>query len=230
MSGNVAVDRAHHLPGAGHLHVAGVLLHRQPPPSNRHACDHDPAVALLLRSFLHSDVHQLQLISFGLEPEVDGVLLLGLVLVVEYDIGKPAIAFHAAHDLDLLELKIEVGIEPWVVKNEGAVLGALGDDLLHSLVDVVLSEFFGRFRRGCGRCRLRRLTCLYGHDRRRAHGKGRGKYRGLYQRKAIEPELRHWLVLPFDGAGTSADLAVASTLIACAASRLPFSLATSAAV
>ena len=46
----------------------------------------------------------------------------------------------------------------------------------------------------------------------------------------IEAELRHWLVLPFDGAGTSADLAVASTLIACAASRLPFSLATSAAV
>src|SRR5262245_3505461 len=227
MSGAVAVDR---VPGAGHLHVAGVLLYRQPPPSDRHACDHDPAVALPLRSFLHSDVHQLQLISFGLEPEVDGVLLLGLVLVVEYDIGKPSIAFHAAHDLDLLELKIVVCIECWFVKNEGAVLGALGDGLLHSLVDVVLSEFFGRFRRGCGRCRLRRLTCLFGHDRRRAHGKGRGKYRGLYQRNtAIEPELRHWLVLPFDGAGTSADLAVASTLIACAASRLPFSLATSAA-
>src|ERR1700757_2744490 len=117
------------------------------------------------------------------------------------------------------------------MKHEGAVLGALGNDLLHSLVDVVLGEFHRRFRRGRRRCRLRRLTCLFGHDRRRAQGKGRGKYRGLYQRHtAIEAKLRHRLVLPFDGAGTSADLAVASTLIACAASRLPFSLATSAAV
>src|SRR4029453_9774664 len=50
------------------------------------------------------------------------------------------------------------------------------------------------------------------------------------RKHSIETELRHWLVLPLDGAGTSADFAVASTLIACAASRLPFSLATSAAV
>ena len=68
-------------------------------------------------------------VALGLEPEVDGVLLLRLVLVVEDDIGEPAIAFHAAHDLDLLEDEIEVGVELGIVEHEGAVLGALGDHL-----------------------------------------------------------------------------------------------------
>ena len=72
----------------------------------------------------------LRLVALGLEPEVDGVLLLRLVLVVEDGIGEPAIAFHAAHDLDLLEDEIEVGVELGIVEHEGAVLGALGDHLL----------------------------------------------------------------------------------------------------
>jgi hypothetical protein len=84
------------------------------------------------------------LIAFRFEPEVDGVLLLGLVLFVEDDIGEPAIAFHAAHRLDLLVDEVQVGIELRVVEHEGVVLRALGDHLLHSLVDVVLGEFFGR--------------------------------------------------------------------------------------
>src|SRR5262249_18810666 len=155
----------------------------------------------LLRPFLHPDVHQLQLIAFRLEPEVDGVLLLGLVLVVEDDVGEPAVSFHAAHDLDLLELKIEVGIEPRIMKDEGTVFGELGNDLLHYLVDVVLSEFLGRFRLARRRYRLRRLSCLFGHDRRRAQGKGRGKQPATYCYQSTE--LRHWLVLPFDGAGTA---------------------------
>jgi hypothetical protein len=83
MRRDVVVDRAHHLPGARDLRIAGVLLHREPPPGDRHARDHDSAITLLLRAFLHADVHQLQLIASRFEPEVDGVLLLGLVLIVE---------------------------------------------------------------------------------------------------------------------------------------------------
>ena len=122
MGGDVGVDRAHHLPGARHLHVAGMLLHRQPPPGDRHARHHVVAVAILLRALLHPDIHESELVAFGLEPEVDGVLLLGLVLVVEDDIGEPAIAFHAAHDLDLLEHEVEVGVELGIMEHEGAVL------------------------------------------------------------------------------------------------------------
>ena len=47
----------------------------------------------------------------GFNQKIDGVLLLGFVLVVEDVVGKPAIAFHAAHNLDLLEHEIEIGVE-----------------------------------------------------------------------------------------------------------------------
>ncbi len=59
---------------------------------------------------------------------------------MEDDIGEPAIAFHAAHDLDVLEDEVEVGIELGIVEYEGAVLGALGDDLLDVRVDVFVGE------------------------------------------------------------------------------------------
>ena len=148
VGGDVIVDRAHHLPGAGHLHVAGMLLHREPPPGDRHARHHVVAVAVLLRPLLHPDIHQGQLVALGLEPEIDGVLLLRRVLVVEDDVGEPAIAFHAAHALDLLEDEIEVGVELGIVEHEGAVLRPLGDHLSHPLIDVLLGELLraGGFR------------------------------------------------------------------------------------
>ena len=151
MRGDVVVDRAHHLPGARHLHVAGMLLHGKPPPGDRHARHHVVAVAVLLGALLHPDVHQGQLVALGLQPEIDGVLLLGHVLVVEDGIGEPAIAFHAAHDLDLLKDQVEVGIELGIVKHEGAVLGALGDHLRDPLVDVLLGEAPWRARCAGGR-------------------------------------------------------------------------------
>src|SRR4029453_18052692 len=97
------MNRAHHLPGARDLHAAGMLLHRQPPPSDWQTCDHDIAVALLLRPLLHPDIHELEVIPLKLEPEVDGVLLFGLLLIVEDSVGEPAIAFHAADAFDLLK-------------------------------------------------------------------------------------------------------------------------------
>jgi hypothetical protein len=48
-------------------------------------------------------------------------------LVVEDDIGEPAMAFHAAHDLDLLEQEAEVGVELRIVEDDGAVLSPFGD-------------------------------------------------------------------------------------------------------
>src|SRR5262249_27342818 len=38
----------------------------------------------------------------GLNQKVDGVLLLRFILVVKDGVCEPSIAFHAAHDLDLL--------------------------------------------------------------------------------------------------------------------------------
>jgi hypothetical protein len=58
-------------------------------------------------------------LTFWLEPEVDGVLLPGFVLVVEDRIGEPAIACHTAHALDLLEDEVEVGID--LEENVGAL-------------------------------------------------------------------------------------------------------------
>ena len=77
-------------------------------------------------------------------------MLLGLILVVEDGVGEPAIAFHAAHGLDLLEDQIEVGVELWIAKHEGTVLRALVDNFLHRRIDVVLSELFGAGRGGAG--------------------------------------------------------------------------------
>src|SRR5262245_41984003 len=70
-----------------------------------------PPIAFLLRTFLHADVHQFEVFSVWLEPEVDGVLLLGFILVVKDGVCEPSIAFHAAHDLDLLVDEIQVGVE-----------------------------------------------------------------------------------------------------------------------
>ncbi len=63
---------------------------------------------------------------------------------MEDDIGEPAIAFHAAHALDLLEDEIEVGVELGIVEHEGAVLRPLGNDLLDPLVDILFGEFLRR--------------------------------------------------------------------------------------
>src|SRR4029434_4159556 len=103
MGGDVTVDCAHHLPRTRDFHAPRMLLHRQPPPGDWQTCDHDVAVALLLRTLLHPDIHELEVIPLRLEPEVDGVLLFGLVLIVEDSVGEPAIAFHAADALDLLK-------------------------------------------------------------------------------------------------------------------------------
>ena len=214
MRGDVIVDRAHHLPGAGHFHVAGMLLHRQPPPGHRHAGDHDPAVAFLLRTLLHADVHQFEVLSFRLEPEVDGVLLLGVVLVVEDGVGEPAIAFHAAHDLDLLEDEVEVGVELRIAEHEGAVLAALVDHRLHRSVHVFLGESLGRTGalrsafcgRRSGRCRWSRSHrwrirrgLVGGHHRRRSSKAQRsGNRRGACDqgKASIKTIVCHWLKFP----------------------------------
>src|ERR1700674_1495079 len=106
VGGDISVDRAHHLPGPRDLHGARVLLDGEPPPGHRQTRHHVVAVAILLRTLLHPDIHEGELVALGLEPEIYGVLLLGLVLVVKDDIGEPAIAFHAAYDLDLLEVEV----------------------------------------------------------------------------------------------------------------------------
>ena len=79
----------------------------------------------------------------GLYQKSMAYCFLVVVLVVEDDIGEPAIAFHAAHDLDLLVDQVEVGIELGIVKHEGAVLGPLGDGRGDSLVHVLLAEIGG---------------------------------------------------------------------------------------
>src|SRR5262249_13058622 len=144
MGGDIAVDRTHYLPSARHLRAARMLLNGEPPPSDRHAGDHHKAVTLLLRTFLHPDIHQGELVTLGLEPKVYGVLLLGLILVVEDGIGEPAIALHAAHDLDLLVDEIEILIEPRIMEFEDAVLASLIHYLLHRRVHIVFGEVFGR--------------------------------------------------------------------------------------
>ena len=150
VGGDVIVDRAHHVPGAGDLHAARMLLNGEPPPCHRQACHHNVTVALFFRTLLHPDVHEFELIPFRLEPEVDGVLLLGLVLVVEDGVGEPAIARHAAHDLDLVEYEVEVGVELGVVEDEGAVLAPLIDCLLNGSVYVLLGEGLARTGRRSG--------------------------------------------------------------------------------
>ncbi len=242
MGRDIFVDRAHHLPGTSHLHVTRVLLHREPPPGDRHARDHDPAVALLLRALLHPDIHEGELVTVGLEPEVDGVLLLGLVLVVEDDVGEPAIALHAAHDLDLLEHEVEIGVELGVMEDEGAVLRPLGDRCLDRLVHVLFAELLAALGLGgdrSGVCRRTWLVCRTGlvpREHGPTNAQGHGDRRGLRNEEApIKPAEDHWLDVPcpFSGAGEgslSAAFAAPSTMIACADSIFPFRVATSVAV
>ena len=200
VGGDIRVDRAHDLPGASNLRVAGMLLHREPPPRHGQARNHDPAIALLLGALLHPDVHELEAGVLRLEPEVDRILLLRLVLVVEDDIGEPAIAFHAAHHLDLFEDEIEVGIELGIVEHEGSVFRALGNHLIDRLLHVGLGEILGE-----------------GEQRERtakSHGYRRGSCMSQHWR---EPREHYWLVLLESPEGVGAALAafaVASTLIA----------------
>src|SRR5262245_13561404 len=217
VGGNVIVDRAHHLPGAGHLRVAGMLLHRQPPPTDRQAGQHEHPVALLLRSLLHADVHQGELVAVWLEPEIDGVLLLRNILVVEDGVGEPAITLHAAHDLDLLEDKVEVGVELGIVEDEGAVLGALGDDVGDRLLDRALVDLGGRDR--------------LKHEQTQRQCEHRSPRRVKPTRKSSHG---HSLVVsaapPAGAEGAAAARAEPKTKMACAASRFPFFAATSVAV
>ena len=66
-------------------------------------------------------------------------MLLGVLLVVKDGVGEPAIAFHAAHDLDLLEDEIEVGIE-LDRETRRRRLAAAVDHRLHRRIDVLLDE------------------------------------------------------------------------------------------
>src|SRR6476660_308887 len=204
------MDGAHHLPGASDLHVAGVLACWQPPPGLRRAGDHDPAVAFLLRTFLHTDIHQLQVLPLRLEPEVDGVLLLRLVLVVKDDVREPAIAFHAAHVLDLVKDEMKVGVQLRIAKHEGAVLGPLVDYLPHRGIHVLLSEGFCRAANGwsgtlagCRRSRSYRWSICQGlvggryrsrSSKAQRHGNGGGACDR--DKASIRTIVHHWLEFP----------------------------------
>ena len=228
------MDGAHHVPAARDLHVARMLLHREPPPGDRHARDHDPAVAILLRTLLHADVHQLQLLAVRLEPEVDGVLLLGIVLVVEDGVGEPAPTFHAAHDLDLLVDEVEIGVELRIAEHEGAIARALADHLLRRGNHVVLGEV--ALGRGVGgRRKTREKRCRAPLPQCTKPRQGPWLLQSIATSARDEPPSLARGSLPAFGRRpperpAAADFAVASTLIACAASICLLSSATSAAV
>src|SRR5207245_3655863 len=95
--GDVLMNRRHHLPGAFLLSLPGMFGSRDPPPGNWHPCHHSPGVALLLRALLEPYVHEFQSLALWLQPEVEGVLLLGHVLGVDEHVGETAVAVDPAH-------------------------------------------------------------------------------------------------------------------------------------
>src|SRR5215471_7907671 len=106
--GDVLMDRRHHLPGAFLLGLPGMFGSRDPPPSHRHAGHHCPGVALLLRALLDTHIHEFQPLTFGLQPEVEGVLLLGHILGMEEHVGEKAVALNTAHEADVFERELQV--------------------------------------------------------------------------------------------------------------------------
>src|SRR5665809_22154 len=183
------------MPAANHLHVAGMLRDGKPPPGNGKPRDHDPVVAVAPRPFLHSDIHELKLAAVRPEPEVEGVLFLGLVLVVEDRIGEPAIAAHAANNLHLLEDQIEIGVELGIVEDEHAVLRTFRNDSIDGLLYLGLADV---------RCQRRQRGQIA-----KSHRQGRGS---CNSKSSCESKNHHWLVessgSPPEGGGALADRAL----------------------
>ena len=81
--------------------------------------------------------------SSGLQPEVDSVLLLRLVLVVGDGVGQTSHSLPCRERYRFsLEHELEIGVELGVMEDEGAVLGALGDHL-ELAVDILLGDSLG---------------------------------------------------------------------------------------
>src|SRR5207244_8351948 len=95
--GDVLMNRRHHLPGAFLLGLPGMFGSRDPPPGNWHPGHHGPGVALFLRALLEPYVHEFQSLTLWLQPDVEGVLLLGHVLGVEDNVGETPVRGDAAH-------------------------------------------------------------------------------------------------------------------------------------
>ena len=95
---------------------------RDPPPGNRHPGHHGPGVALLLRALLEPYVHEFQSLTLWLQPEVEGILLLGHVLGVEEHVGEKAVAVDAAHEAYVFERELQVLASPIVLEGEYAAV------------------------------------------------------------------------------------------------------------
>src|SRR6202521_1571266 len=97
----------HHFPAARLLGLTGVLRCRNPPPRDRLAGLQRPRRALALGRFADARVDDLQLVRARLDPEVDQIALLCVVLRVEDHVGKKAIAVQGAGEVDFFIDQLE---------------------------------------------------------------------------------------------------------------------------
>src|SRR3984893_4002056 len=97
----------HHFPSARLLGLTGVLRCRNPPPRDRLPGLQRPGRALALGRFADAGVDDLELVRARLDPEVDQVALLRVVLRVEDHVGKKAIAVQRAGEVDFFIDQLE---------------------------------------------------------------------------------------------------------------------------
>src|SRR5215475_6775962 len=120
--GDVLMNRRHHLPGAFLLGLPRMFGIRERPPGNWHPGYHAPGIALLFRGLLDTYVHEFQPLVLWLQPEVEGVLLLGHVLSVEEHVGEKAVAVDAAYEAYVFERELQVLASPIVLEDEYAAV------------------------------------------------------------------------------------------------------------
>src|SRR2546429_7207706 len=153
--------RRHHFPPARLLGLAGMLRCRNPPPRNRLAGLQRPRRALAPGRLADAGIDDLELVRSRLDPEVDQIALLRIVLCVEDHVRKEAIAVERAREVDFFIDQPERRATHRVDEREDAavVRDRLGDGARDKGLDlfglVRVHAFAGRLHRA-GRAEVER--------------------------------------------------------------------------
>src|SRR6266436_2244696 len=147
------LHRRHHFPSARLLGLTGVLRCRNPPPRDRLPGLQRPRRALALGRFADAGVDDLELVRARLDPEVDQIALLRVVLRVENHVGEKAIAVQRAGEVDFFIDQLERCATHGVDEGEDAavVRDCLGDVARDEGLDLLglvrVHAFAGRLHR-----------------------------------------------------------------------------------
>src|ERR1700731_2203226 len=104
--------------------MSRVLRRRYPPPGNRLPSHEGPLSVRLERLLINAGLANLQLAVLRDDPEIDQVFLLCILRIVEFHVGKEAVAVDRAGEIDVVVSELQMLAVERIIEGEHAIVRA----------------------------------------------------------------------------------------------------------